>query len=83
MVLVLLSYHIVMHSLFFGMTRFRLPMVPFLIVAAAPLLTRSWSPLLFGRPVWRPALATVGIALLVLLWSSRWHTIFDVFIPRG
>ena len=83
LLIILLAYHLAIHAVTFGMTRFRLPMVPFLVVAAAPLLTRPWGPLLKGSPAWRAALAAGGVLLLILLWASRWRQVFDVFLPSG
>jgi hypothetical protein len=83
LLIILLAYHLAIHAVTFGMTRFRLPMVPFLVVAAAPLLTRPWGPLVKGSPAWRVALAGGGVLLLILLWASRWRQVFDVFLPRG
>ena len=68
------AYHLALHTLTFGLTRFRLPMVPFLILAAAPLYTRSWGPLVAARPRWQLALLVAGWGLLIMLWASRWHT---------
>jgi hypothetical protein len=56
-------------------------MVPFLAVAAAPLLTRGWGPLLRGLSPRRVGLAAGGVALLALLWAARWRQVFDVFLP--
>jgi hypothetical protein len=81
LLILLLAYHLAIHAVTFGMTRFRLPMVPFLVIAAAPLLTRSWRPLLAGVTARRAALAAGGVLVLVLLWASRWRQVFDVFLP--
>ncbi len=81
LVVTLLAYHLAVHVATFGMTRFRLPMVPFLVLFAAPLLTRPWGPLLAAAPAWRRAAALAGVMALVLLWASRWRQVFDVLIP--
>ncbi len=80
LVITLLLYHLGLHALTFGMTRFRLPMVPFLMLAAAPLLVASWRPL--GR-AGRRRLAVAGILLagLWVLWIARFPQVFDVLIP--
>jgi 4-amino-4-deoxy-L-arabinose transferase-like glycosyltransferase len=76
----LLLYHLGLHALTFGMTRFRLPMVPFLILAGAPLLVGSWRPLAAAGKL-RLALAAVALALLAGLWIARFPQVFDVLLP--
>ena len=94
LVIAILGYHLAVHAVTFGLTRFRLPMVPLLMIAAGPLLAHSWRRLpgagvgaadgRAGRTsVWRVGAALLGVALLVLLWSMRWETVFDLFGPAG
>ena len=80
LVAALLLYHLGLHALTFGMTRFRLPMVPFLILAGAPLLAGSWRPLAAaGWP--RLVAAALALALLAGLWIARFPQVFDVLLP--
>ena len=92
LVMAILGYHLAVHAVTFGMTRFRLPMVPLLMLAAGPLLAHSWRRLPgFGANAadqraglpsgWRLGAALLGVAVLVLLWSMRWETVFDLFRP--
>ena len=80
LLITLLLYHLALHALTFGMTRFRLPMVPFLILAGAPLLVGSWHRMAAaGNP--RRVLAAGLLACLLALWVARFSTVFDVFLP--
>jgi 4-amino-4-deoxy-L-arabinose transferase-like glycosyltransferase len=79
LVAALLLYHLSLHALTFGMTRFRLPLVPFLILAGAPLLVSSWRPLLAASRL-RQGLAALVLALLAALWISRFPQVFDVLL---
>jgi len=79
LVITLLLYHLALHALTFGMTRFRLPMVPFLILAGAPLLVGSWRRLAAaGNP--RRVVAAGVLAGLLALWIARFSRVFDLFL---
>ncbi|MCZ6600646.1 MAG: glycosyltransferase family 39 protein [Acidobacteria bacterium] len=80
LVITLLLYHLSLHALTFGMTRFRLPMVPFLILAGAPLLVGSWRQLAAAGNA-RRVVAAGLLAALLALWIARFSRVFDVFLP--
>jgi len=80
LVITLLLYHLALHALTFGMTRFRLPMVPFLILAGAPLLVGTWRQMAAAGPTRRVVAAGV-LAALLALWIARFPQVFDVFLP--
>ena len=80
LVITLLLYHLSLHALTFGMTRFRLPMVPFLILAGAPLLVGSWRRLAAAGNA-RRVVAAGLLASLLALWIARFSRVFDVFLP--
>ena len=79
LILLLLVYHLGIHAFIFGMSRFRLPLVPFLMVAAGPLLTRSWRPLLAEASRWRLATAAAALLAMAGLWAWRLPTVLDIF----
>ncbi|MFQ5768531.1 MAG: hypothetical protein ACE5ID_11200, partial [Acidobacteriota bacterium] len=75
----LLGYELLLHSLTFGMTRFRLPMVSFLILAAASFTACRPAHEMRQASVWRLGAAGLFLGFLGLLWASRWSTVFDIF----
>ncbi len=81
LVITLLLYHLALHALTFGMTRFRLPMVPFLILAGAPLLVGSWQRMAAAGYA-RRVVAAGLLAGLLALWIARFPLVFDVLLPR-
>ena len=83
LLLLALAYHVGVHALTFGMTRFRLPLMPFLMVAAGVVLTRSWRPLLASAPRWRLGAAAATLAALGWLWAWRLPTVLDIFGAHG
>jgi hypothetical protein len=72
-------YHMAVHAVTFGTSRYRIALIPLLALAAGPMLTRSWKVILRAQPRWRPALVLSGVCLLIWLWSTRWNALFDVF----
>lgn len=83
LVALLLLYQLALHAATFGLSRFRLPMVPWLIAMAAPFLTRGWRALPERPPAWRIMAVALGIGVLLHLWASRWGTILDIFRPAA
>ncbi len=73
-----MAYFVALHLPTFGMSRFRLSLVPFLFLAAAGLIVAAKDGEVDGRPR-RIGLAAALTLLLVWLWSLRWSGVFDVF----
>jgi hypothetical protein len=90
----LIGYPLVITTLTFGMSRFRLPMVPYLILASGAALAAVGSAVT-GRGAlrfvhWRSivksprgVLTIVLLSGLVWLWTMRWDAVFDVFGRSG
>ncbi|MFQ5718329.1 MAG: ArnT family glycosyltransferase [Acidobacteriota bacterium] len=83
LILLLLAYHLAVHAVTFGMTRFRLPLMPFLMAAAGLLLTRSWRPLLAAASRRRLVVTGATLAVLAGLWIARLSPLLDVFRAAG
>jgi hypothetical protein len=76
-VLSMVAYYILLHSLVFGLSRFRLPLMPFLMpFAALAWLKRYELPSLLRRPLL--LIPTVLVLLLLFLgWSQRLGPLLD------
>ena len=84
--LALVAYPLVLAAATFGMSRFRLPMVPYLaigagaaldgLIRAAPLLREHGRRALTRDVLLRTAVLAVLVTGLVSLWAARWRWVF-------